>query len=202
MCYTNQLSRLKESQAAHILYCRTVVFLILRQSCSSHKRSLPGNLDNSFPNPALKKPDSLLKGNIARKDTESQSNMEGVNGQGSSEYLPAYMLSNWSLERAGRGKRTMDSLACELRHVLFIVPTAASNYIYIESSSVLEVRSLQRVRAGITARMSGRLLFLLQSFVRLPACTSTCYMVNLSFRMFQVMNFIGVFFSFCLPLHA
>ena len=31
------------------------------------------------------------------------------------DYMPAFMLSDWSLERAGRGERKMDSLACELR---------------------------------------------------------------------------------------
>ncbi|CAN0538644.1 unnamed protein product [Ectocarpus sp. 12 AP-2014] len=52
-----------------------------------------GNLDNTFPNPYLRK----------RASSAAE------------EYLPAYMLSDWSMERAGRGERKTDSLACELR---------------------------------------------------------------------------------------
>lgn len=71
--------------------------------------SLPsaGNLDNTFPNPYLRK----------RANSAAVSD-EGVEdgGEGAEEeYLPAYMLSDWSMERAGRGERKTDSLACELR---------------------------------------------------------------------------------------
>lgn len=77
---------------------------------------LAGNMDNSFPNPALRK--SLyrsLKENIASPDKVTNGNGWGDNDGGEPEYLPAYMLSDWSLEREGRGKRTIDTLACELR---------------------------------------------------------------------------------------
>lgn len=66
----------------------------------------PGNLDNTFPNPNLRR----------RSVTKSANGGGGQEGRGDDdEYLPAYMLSDWSLERAGRGKRTIDTLACELR---------------------------------------------------------------------------------------
>lgn len=36
--------------------------------------------------------------------------------KGEAGYHPAFLLSDWSLERAGRGARTLDSLACELKY--------------------------------------------------------------------------------------
>ncbi|CAM9196499.1 unnamed protein product, partial [Discosporangium mesarthrocarpum] len=78
-----------------------------------------GVMDDTFPNPALRR-----KGLVQGIDTSSQ-NREGDgdgdkegNGEGDGkygEYYPAYKLSDWSLERAGRGKRTEGTLACELR---------------------------------------------------------------------------------------
>ncbi|CAM9150612.1 unnamed protein product [Ectocarpus sp. 4 AP-2014] len=70
-----------------------------------------GNLDNTFPNPYLRKRAS----STAVSDDGGEEGVE-PGGEGiEEEYLPAYMLSDWSLERAGRGERKTDSLACELR---------------------------------------------------------------------------------------
>lgn len=81
---------------------------------------LSGNMDNSFPNPALK-----ISSTPPSKENLADANTVVVGGKKrqsridenelAADYLPAYMLSDWSLERAGRGERTMDSLACELR---------------------------------------------------------------------------------------
>lgn len=62
-----------------------------------------GNMDNTHPNPALRRSQSDDPG-LKEKETGSVE-----------EYLPAYMLSDWTQERAGRGKRVLDSLACELK---------------------------------------------------------------------------------------
>ena len=70
----------------------------------------PGNLDNTFPNPSLRRRSGTKTAKDGFVEREEQ---EGA--VESDEYLPAYMLSDWSLERAGRGKRTIDTLACELR---------------------------------------------------------------------------------------
>lgn len=68
-----------------------------------------GNLDNTFPNPYLRKrADSTAA-------VSSADGKEGGEELADEDYLPAYMLSDWSLERAGRGERKKDSLACELR---------------------------------------------------------------------------------------
>ncbi|CAM9394502.1 unnamed protein product [Pylaiella littoralis] len=68
--------------------------------------SLEGNLDNTFPNPYLKK----RAGSSATPLSEADSG-----DSDEEEYLPAYMLSDWSMERAGRGERKIDTLTCELR---------------------------------------------------------------------------------------
>lgn len=76
--------------------------------------SLPpsaGNLDNTFPNPYLRKRAS----SASVSDDGGEEGVEPGGGGIEEEYLPAYMLSDWSLERAGRGERKTDSLACELR---------------------------------------------------------------------------------------
>lgn len=68
-----------------------------------------GNMDNTFPNPYLRK----------RANSPAAPSAVDVRDGGeelaAEEYIPAYMLSDWSLERAGRGERKMDTLACELR---------------------------------------------------------------------------------------
>lgn len=77
----------------------------------------PGNIDNTFPNPALKRDRSNDKG---RGKAGVSKDMEAENWEGGKEeeeeYYPAYLLSDWSLERAGRGHRKFDTLACELRY--------------------------------------------------------------------------------------
>eukprot|EP00903_Cladosiphon_okamuranus_P021990 g20220.t1 len=71
-----------------------------------------GNLDNTFPNPYLKKrADSMVESSSVDHEDDGEEELVAE----TEEYLPAYMLSDWSLERAGRGERKMDSLACELR---------------------------------------------------------------------------------------
>lgn len=90
---------------------------ILKLNTLGTERSLilfcfAGNLDNTFPNPALKKRDSpshSSNGNSSGSEMSEDKVMEAE------EYWPASMLSDWSMERAGRGKRTLDTLACELR---------------------------------------------------------------------------------------
>lgn len=79
---------------------------------------LSGNLDNTFPNPALRR--------VRADDSETESagdvplvgdELVGEGGEeGGPGYHPAFLLSDWSLERAGRGARTLDSLACELKY--------------------------------------------------------------------------------------
>lgn len=82
-----------------------------RPSTASNRQ---GNLDNTFPNPYLRK---RAGSSAAASSVDSKVKEDGKGeGEGTEdEYLPAYMLSDWSLERAGRGERKMDTLACELR---------------------------------------------------------------------------------------
>lgn len=86
-----------------IVYCTCVCPLLLFSNT-------PGNLDNTFPNPSLRRRSGTKHAKGGLDEREKQRG-----GVDDDEYLPAYMLSDWSLERAGRGKRTIDTLACELR---------------------------------------------------------------------------------------
>eukprot|EP00752_Nemacystus_decipiens_P013632 g12085.t2 len=70
-----------------------------------------GNLDNTFPNPYLRK----RADSTAAVPAVGGGDKEGGDERVGDEYLPAYRLLDWSLERAGRGERKADTLACELR---------------------------------------------------------------------------------------
>eukprot|EP00953_Heterococcus_sp_UTEX-ZZ885_P036944 19016-Heterococcus_DN1.PRE.1 len=91
-----------------------------------------GVVDDTLRNPALRKrgydgcDDSIITevGSSSSGSTTSTTASASGSGSGDSdctadydddEYYPAYMLSDWSLERAGRGARPESTLGCELR---------------------------------------------------------------------------------------
>lgn len=73
-------------------------------------------MDNTAPNPSLRRPPLDEADTGSDSDGNSEDGKAGGENRGEPEYLPAFMLSDWSMERAGRGARKLDSLACELKY--------------------------------------------------------------------------------------
>lgn len=62
-------------------------------------------------------PSSSSKDDSSGGEDSEQEKEEEEKEEEEEAYLPAYMLSDWSMERAGRGERKIDTLTCELRCV-------------------------------------------------------------------------------------